>query len=149
VEWNERPDETRRVEHPAGMSSRAAVAIAVLVLLAIDVAPAAAKRKPKPQRCAGATFVVEAAQSPLTSRGATAQTDAVDLDTTSNPPTIALLSGCPRVTARMKAGRKATSVKATWKKGACAGLDGPAKLAGRIDAATCATLTARFVARKA
>jgi Subtilase family len=115
---------------------------ATVVMLAADPS-AARKAKLKLLPCTGSRFLLPA-EAPLITGAAAVALDAVVLDEAGR---ISIASGCPAVRAKLKPGRKRTLVRARWKKGACAGLRGKARLVGKLDA-TCTTLTGTLRAKK-
>jgi hypothetical protein len=61
--------------------------------------------------------------------------------------TVAIASGCPAVTAKVKGTRRGTRVRATWPKGVCAGSPRKIKLNARIDS-TCTNLGGKIRGKK-
>jgi hypothetical protein len=95
-------------------------------------------RRPLPEACPGGRFPI--AGDPLVPGGAS--DDGIEIDGTQ----VAIDSGCPAVAARRKRTRSGTRLVARWK--SCGTLAGPVRLVVKLDAATCASLTGRFRARR-
>jgi subtilisin family serine protease len=117
----------------------AAGAACLVVLLAGSLA--ARKRKPAP--CPGGRFLLPASEALVAGATAPAR-DAIVLDAGGS---LAIASGCGPTRARVKARRKGTRVGAKWKKGACTGLKGAARLAATFDA-SCTTLRGTLRAKR-
>lgn len=122
------------------MRSRWYVAWVALVMASALVGGSAEARRGKPAACAGGRFVVEGER--LTG-GGTIPADAVTLAGRQ----VSTASGCRPVTARIKATRKTTVVRARWS--SCAGLRGRVTLQARISAPDCRAMEGKLVARQA
>jgi hypothetical protein len=110
------------------------VPIAVAGLLV--ALPAAARKTPLPDPCPGGRFPFAGALVP-----GGPYADAIDVA----GDQVAIASGCPAVTAKVKQTRKFTTLVARWK--TCGELK-RVRLVAKLDAATCESLEARFKARK-
>lgn len=111
-----------------------------LVMTSLLVVSSAEARRNKPTPCTGGRFVVEGER--LTGGGAV-PADAVTLA----GKQVSTASGCSPVTARVKATRKTTVVRARWS--SCAGIRGRVTLQARIAAPDCRAMQGKLVARQA
>ena len=118
------------------MLSRRLAAIGATALLLASAAPA----KKAPVSCPGGRFLIAGRRLiPGSGNG----TDAITIA----PPTVSVASGCPSVTAVLKATPGGMRVHAVWPASACAGLKGRAQLKARI-LPGCRRLSGALVARK-
>jgi hypothetical protein len=111
----------------------------VAVLGVLAPAPPVSAKKPKPTACPGGRYVVEGDR--LIGSGAV-PADALVLAAGS----VSVDSGCGPVKAKVRAKRRFTLVNARWR--SCSGLAGKAALKARNDAATCASASGVFKAKK-
>src|SRR5262249_31276368 len=108
----------------------AAHGVAAMLLVSLAGVPADAKKGPA-QACSAGRFLVQSERPLLPGAGA-GRIEAVAL---AAAQTLAITSGCPAVSAKVKPTRKGMRVVARWPSGACAGLKGRPRLTARIDAA--------------
>jgi hypothetical protein len=116
------------------MPSRAIVVGIVLAVVA-GASHAPAAKRPLPDPCPGGRFPVSGALVP-----GGPDADAIDVAGAQ----VAIDSGCPTVTAKVKQTRKFTRLTARWP--SCGALR-KVRLVVKIDAATCESIQARFKAR--
>jgi serine protease len=109
-----------------------AVRTALVLLALLAALPASAKRAP----CDGRYLIAGSLIPGVVS------IDVVTVD----GKRVSTNSGCPPKRAKVRSTRRATRIAVAWR--SCAGLGGKARLAAKIDAASCSMMTGRFRAKR-